>query len=307
VLPGSKDPDDFVREQGPEALRAALKASRGILEHLIDTSLDEGFVRGDAHERAARVREVVNLIAGEEDATVRAMALAYADEITQRIGLPGTASFRLLREAVARTLTEATQRAARTTAGVETKGGDMPTSSHLSGAERAAPAATDSINDVTPWRARSRDRRLEIGLTILGCVLDFPDLLEDGETVEELASLEGDAALAVAALAEQQKTGQKAGQKIRRDTLEVLAQVPASIHTFAAQRLASPVHELREDAKRELVSNARKLKRLGLSRQKAHVVEALHRVERTGDRAAVDALLREMDRRAREKHGLKEG
>jgi DNA primase len=57
----------------------------------------------------------------------------------------------------------------------------------------------------------------------------------------------------------------------------------------------------------ELVSNARKLKRLGLSRQKAQVVEALHRIERTGDRTAEDALLREMDRRAREKHGLKEG
>jgi len=161
-------------------------------------------------------------------------------------------------------------------------------------------------NDAMPWRARSRDRRVEIGFAMLGSVLDFPDLLNDADASETLGELEGDAALAAAALAKR-KMGQKAGQKFGPDVLEILAQLPTSIHTFAAQRLAAPVHELREDAKRELVSNALKLKRLGLSRQKAHVVEALHKVERTGDRAAEDALLREMDRRAREKHGLKEG
>src|SRR5262249_15155760 len=89
-------------------------------------------------------------------------------------------------------------------------------------------------------------------------------------------------------------SSQEAGQKISFDVLEILAHVPASIHTFAAQRMASPRHEHREEARLELVSNAQKLKRLGLSRQKAQVVEALHRIERTGDRAAEDALLREM-------------
>jgi DNA primase len=158
-----------------------------------------------------------------------------------------------------------------------------------------------------PWRARSRDRRAEIGFAMLGSVLDFPDLLNDDDASATLGELEGDAALAAAALAMQQKTGQKPGQKFGQDVLEILAHLPTSIHTFAAQRLAAPVHELREDAKQELVSNSRKLKRLGLSRQKAHVVEALHKIERTGDRAAEDVLLREMDRRAREKHGLKEG
>src|SRR5215471_6590882 len=137
VLPGSKDPDDFVREHGPEALRAAVRAARGILEHLIEALLDETFVHGDAHERAARIREVVELIASEEDPTVRAMGLAYADGIAQRVGLPGTASFRLLREAVARALAEATQRSARPgqPAAATTISPPSPTSSHLSRAE----------------------------------------------------------------------------------------------------------------------------------------------------------------------------
>jgi len=54
----------------------------------------------------------------------------------------------------------------------------------------------------------------------------------------------------------------------------------------------------------ELLSNAQKLKRLGLSREKAQAVEALHRIGRAGDAAAEDALLRELERRARERHGL---
>ena len=45
----------------------------------------------------------------------------------------------------------------------------------------------------------------------------------------------------------------------------------------------------------------------GLSKQKAQVVEALHRIERMGDPGAEDALLRERNRRVREKRGLKEG
>jgi DNA primase len=303
VLAGAKDPDDFVREHGPDAMRAAVRAAHGILEHLMEALLDETFVRGDAHERAARVREVVGLIASEEDPTVRAMAQTYADNIAQRVGLPDAASFRFLRETVARSLSEANQRSS--SPGPATLGSGAPTSAHLSGAERAPAGLVETSSNLTPWRARSRDRRTEIALAMFGCLLDFPDLLTDAE--EAIRELEGDAALGAAALHAQQKTGQKAGQKFGQDVLEILAHLPTSIHTFAAHRLAAPVHELQEDARRELVSNARKLKRLGLSRQKAHVVEALHRIERTGDRVAEDALLREMDRRAREKHGLKEG
>jgi hypothetical protein len=51
----------------------------------------------------------------------------------------------------------------------------------------------------------------------------------------------------------------------------------------------------------ELQSNAQKLKRLGLSREKAEIVEALQRAGRLGDAGAEDALLREQLRRARER------
>ncbi len=278
ILPGAKDPDDFVRERGPDALQAAVKASRGILEHLIESSLDEAFERGDAHERGARVREVVQLIASEDDPTVRAMAQTYADNIAQRLGLPDAASFRLLQSAVSRALAQASQ------GGSGSAEGTRPA--------RVAPASA-APNPV--------------GLAILGCFLDFPDLLNEPEGEVAIRELAGDPALGVAAIANAQKAGQEAGQKFGHDGIEILAYLPAAIHTFAAQRLASPRHEQREDAKHELVSNAQKLKQQGLSKQKAQVVEALHRIERMGDPGAEDALLRERNRRVREKRGLKEG
>jgi DNA primase len=308
-----------VRERGPEALTQAVRAARGILEHLIEDTLDETFVRGDAHERAARVREVVKLITSEDDPTVRAMAQTYADGIAQRIGLPDAASFRLLKDAVTRSLAEASRDGAPRGQGgtPPEEGREAQNVAHTHDA--GVPGHSRPTTDISPWRARSRDQRDEIGLSILGCFLDFPDLIDDPGSEEAVRELEGDTALAVAILSSSTSTSappvtssptsppassQKAGQKIGQDVLEILAHVPASIHTFAAQRLSSPRHEHREEARLELMSNAQKLKRLGLSRQKAQVVEALHRIERTGDRAAEDALLREMDRRAREKHGL---
>jgi DNA primase len=286
VLPDGKDPDAFVRERGPDDLRACIRAARGILEHLIEAALDQSVATVDSHERAGRVREVVDLIASEPDPTVRAMGQTYADKIAQRIGLSDVDSFRALRASISRTLSSA-----------------EPPPAGVSDAPFAgAPAAgAERPEDATPWRARSRDQRTEIALAILGCFLDFPDLLDDPDAVEAAELLEGELALAVAALRQAMQTpGQGA-------IVEFLAHLPDSIHTFAARRLAAPRHDEREQASLELISNAQKLKRLGLSRQKAQVVEALFRVERTGDRAAEEALLREMDCRAREKHGQKKG
>ena len=92
--PTPKIPTTSCASAEPRHFARRVQASHGILEHLIESTLDEAFERGDAHERGARVREVVQLIASEDDPTVRAMAQTYADNIAQRIGLPDAASFR---------------------------------------------------------------------------------------------------------------------------------------------------------------------------------------------------------------------
>ena len=85
---------------------------------------------------------------------------------------------------------------------------------------------------------------------------------------------------------------------------EFLAQIAAPIHHFAAGRLASPVFESSAEARVELLNNAGKLRRLHLKRENAAVVEQLHRSRAHGDAAEEDALLREVERRTREKLGL---
>jgi DNA primase len=144
---------------------------------------------------------------------------------------------------------------------------------------------------------------VDVDLEILGCFLDFPDLLEDPAGEEALRDLSGPPAVAAGVLCQ----AQKSGQQISLDVLEILAQVPAALHTFAAERLASPHYEHRETARAVLVQNAQKLKRREFSRQKADAIDDIRRSERTGDTAAADAVLRNLERRAREKHGLKEG
>ena len=50
---------------------------------------------------------------------------------------------------------------------------------------------------MSPWRVRSRDQREEVGLAILGCFLDFPDLIGDPASEEAIKELEGDVALTI--------------------------------------------------------------------------------------------------------------
>jgi len=306
VLPHAKDPDDFVRERGAEGLRSSVRAAQGILRHLIDEALDERFRHVDAHEQAARVREVIALINSEEDPTVRRMTETYADIIAQRLG---TGSFGLLKTTVARTLetlrghgqgsndrTPPGGRAAEAGSGPARSSPAAPGTAHPDAAGRAAApsgpsnVAARSPAELAPWRVRSPSAPADVDLEILGCFLDFPELLEDPAGEEAMRDLSGPPALAASTLLR----AQKSGQQISQDVLEILAQLPEPLHTFAAERLASPRHEHRDEAKGVLVSNARKLKRRRLSEQKAQVAEVLHRIERTGENAAGEGLLREL-------------
>ena len=150
----------------------------------------------------------------------------------------------------------------------------------------------------SPWRARSHTDVSQVGLDILGCFLDFPELLRDPSLQDVFDSLEGDTALAIAALRQHWIESETL------DIVEVLAHLPGSIHTFAASRVAAPRHEHREQAEHEILRNTQKLRRLGLSRQKAQVVEALHRMERNGDPDTEFELLRDLyARHARERAG----
>ncbi len=266
TLPDGTDPDDLIRTHGPEAVTAVVKAGRGILEYLIAVELDPEFSSADAQERAARLRRVTELLSREQDPTVRAMTKAYADSIAARLGVADATTFEALERSVRRALTPR--------------------------------ADTGPAPVAAPNRARSRDRRDDIGLIILGAFLDYPELLDTPEAVEGAGLLEGDAAGGLAALRQSWNGVALANPE------QVLAKLSPSIHPFAAARLAAPVHGDLEDARTELVSNIHKLKRLELRRRNSEVVEEIQRAAATGDFEEQAALLREQFLRAQERHGL---
>jgi DNA primase len=259
------DPDDLVRREGREGIERVVARARGLLNYLIDTVLDGNFAQNDAHGRAAKVKEVLDLLASERDPTARAQAEQHANMLAQRLNVADAPTFRALASEVRRALAQ----------------GESPV-------KMAAPAVA------TPMRARSPARKDAVALEILGALLDFPELFEAAETREAASLFEGDAAVSYAALRQAWERGELGNAEV------VLAKLAPSIHPFARARLVAPRHAKAADAQIELAGNVRQLKALVLSRDKKTVVEELERARRTGDFDRERALLGELYQKARQ-------
>lgn len=277
TLPAGKDPDDLVRERGPAALEQLVTSAPGLFEYLLQDALDaQAFTGASLEEQLARLRAVAALLAEEDDPTRRQMAKTYADRLAEKFVVRGKAAVdlreleRLVEQAVARGPQAAPQ------------------------GEVSGPTASP---DHGP-RARSRNLTPRIALDMLGALFDFPELLEHPEVTVALEGLEGDAAMAALVLRRMHVSGVW-------DTSEYVAAIPPSIRPFAQGRLSAPELETAESAKLSLIENGKKLRGLSLDRARAVTVEELERADALGDVASVEALLREQDRRARERRGLR--
>jgi DNA primase len=65
VLPDGVDPDDFVRTRGPETMRDLVTAAAGMLEHLVDSALDDSTGMPDVYLRASRIEQIEELLLDE--------------------------------------------------------------------------------------------------------------------------------------------------------------------------------------------------------------------------------------------------
>jgi DNA primase len=285
TLPDGSDPDDLVRQRGAEGIERVLKGAESLLHQLIRSELDTSFAASDTTGKAARVRGVTELLASEGDPVARELAKTFADTLAGRLLSPDE-----LQDATGAQRTGTLAALERSIRVALSQGG-------------ASPPQARSARPEPPSRARSRDRRSEIGLEVVGAILDYPELLGSPELEAGIECIEGDAAAAVAALRQCERAGTLS------DPEQLLAKLPSSIHPFALARLAAPRHTRLEDAKTELVGNVNKLKGLELSRQRSEVVEEIERAAKHGDFEHEDALLREhseKQRRALERHGLGE-
>jgi DNA primase len=265
-LPDKMDPDELVRTEGPEAVERVLKAARGMLEYLIATTLERCY-GADAQERIALRREVIELIREEPDRTARLLGQQYADRLASAF------NFRQDKELLDANALELSRAISR-------NDGDSPAPA---GGPQSVPRSD---------RARSREQAREVGLHILGSILDFPELLNEPDAFEAAALLERDVALGLAAV-------RQAGDGNSIVPEQILAKLAPSIHPFALARLAAPQHQKLEDARTELVGNIAKLRKLEQKSETTAVIAVLEQADRQGNVEAQNDLLREKFENAR--------
>jgi len=274
-MPQGVDPDSLARDKGIDAVKDAIASARELLRFMIDDALDASFSAADVFERSARVKLVTKLLAEEEDPLVRAQLKPIVDELAGRLDLVRRAdgargnqspeAFRMLQAVMEREL-----RAAQ-----KTPPKPLPTS--------------QKAGEPGKWARRE----------MVGALLDFPELLSDPAVASACGLLEGASARIVAALAEWTKTSPD-GEK-RLYTTEFLAQMPPAIHAFAAERLASPRLETKDEAKTVVLSNAEKLRSMMSKRETKELSEELRQA---GDWEAELALAEEAARRLKSVRGL---
>ncbi len=166
-LPEGADPDTLVRERGPESLLQCVKGAVGMLEYLIETSLN-GLSNADPQTQGNKVKEVLELIGTEEDPTTRALAQAHADRIAARLGVRDVSTLQALQRAV--------QRATST-----------------------RPSAP-SPRALPPETARSHQRRTAVEEEVFGALVEYPQLMTEPSIIPLLSHATGELALALATL-----------------------------------------------------------------------------------------------------------
>ncbi len=278
-LPDGVDPDDYSRAKGIEAIEKVTTGAVGMLEYLIEETLGDNAVKGtwSQEQAVARIQQVTQYIADENDPNLRNMAQAYADKIASKVRFANTspANLRELGRLVTRALHAGQPRE-----------------------ERHARLAVGQDRKLVGHSGEVRHAELAIEHSVLGAVLDFPELVEAPEIEGALAELSGDTALAVAAIR------QEWDRKKALFGPELLDLLPQAIHPFAVGRLASPLFSKVDDARMELVENAKKLRWRSFQSDKAVKVQELAHAQGLGDTDAEDELLRELARAALEKRRL---
>jgi DNA primase len=280
TLPDGVDPDELSRTRGAQAVLDLVAQARGMAEALIEMELDGTFVQADVFERVERIERIRKLIGDEEDPIMRMELYAYADHaVSARLDLHG---MRVGRD------------------DVHESGPFAALQKALRKDEEAARARGEVPKALTPKDARisARVPGAEQRKAIVGCLIEWPSLLEDPEVQEELSVIEGPSVMLVASL---RRAWHPTTKKLNVDAF--LQEIPPAHRAYANERLASPERESETEAKGYLLENANKLKRLLLSQEAAQINRETYRAQ--GDWDAERELAREMSDRLRAKHGLK--
>lgn len=285
-LPAGSDPDDHARSKGIAAIEGLVSGAKGMLEYLIDATLDPGQASGaslsDTH---TRIQQVMKLISEEADPNLRTLAKSYADRLSSQLVVDGRSP----------TDTRSLERMIRAAAA---KGGRAATrdasSSPQVGVDDGGAAASAELGP----QSKSQPSADAQQCSVLGALLDFPELTLDSAVETALSELSGDVALAALAVCRMWHA------KKSLQGAELLDLLPQAVHSFAVGRLATPRFSELGEARDVLLDNIKKIRLRSLTGDRVARVQELDRAKGQGDVEAQDELLRELERVARTKRGL---
>ncbi len=277
-LPDGKDPDVWVREIGTEGFVKMIQQTQGLLEYLIENTLEPKPFSGSSFaDQMERIKATIQLIAEENDPTLKSMAKTLADRLSSRLIVMGKSpgDLRQLERWISQTLNKSPNKSSNT-------------SNH-------------SLHHTKMTRETAD---LSIERAMWGCYLDFPELLLDPEAKGCVKYFNGDLSLVVALLTQMvvdsrvSISGNEFWKENSVKLNEFLAQTPNSIHSFTIGRITCPIFEKMEDAKLELIANGQKLKNMTIQEENAKTVDQIHMAEKTGNIEMENELLRKLQSRA---------
>ncbi len=282
TMPPGSDPDALARDKGIDAVKDAIAQARGIVEFLIDDLLDESFNAADGGEKTARVQAIAKILAEEEDPLHRATLKQRVDLLAGRLDLVrreesargdrSPDAFRALEAAVRRT---ATQKRAP--------------------AQKLRPGEVAAAPDRARYDVQSPGRTAMF--TVVGAVIEFPELLQDAEVANATELLTDDAAKAVALV---RTFSSETGTKVY--ATEYLSRLDERVRTFAAKHLGGPKYETAAEAKAEALLAATQLRRIHIEEETAEISSEQRK---NLDFDEQSQLARDIERKQRERHGLK--
>jgi DNA primase len=307
---GLKDPDEFLRAKGPEAMLALLKAARSLDEVLVDDVCEPVGEGANLAAKQAALGKIRPIVEGQEVAFREVLARRAAVQL----GLDVGAVWRALRGGAYEQ--QESDRAERAS-GAAMGNGTVRATGNATGkpAGKAAPPSEEDL----------------LSRAIFEALLAEPQLLEDPEIQEGLALVTGDWAFAILAVREEMRNSRR--EEGGFDASSLLARLPPSIQEFAAAKLAEPSVEgafLHDGPSRRLLAkegslpdadaavanrqrvlaNARKLEKLAIDARYREIDREVARAEAEGDLQRAIALGVEKTRLSRMKNkpgGITEG
>lgn len=196
-LPSGKDPDDFLRSNGVDAMKAVLKNARALDEILIDDVCEPIGEGANLSAKQAALQKIRPILEDQDLAFKEVLAKRAA----VRLGIEPGALWRLLRGAEVRDFS------------------DRKPEQRSGSAAHAPPATEEEV----------------LSRAIFEALLGAPEVLEEPEVQESLALVAGEWAFAVVALREEMRNSRRENRPL--DGPSLLAQLPASIQEFAAAKL----------------------------------------------------------------------